>query len=314
MSQRLQFVVPPGPDLHNGNLGTARRWAGIVRSLGHRANVQNEKVGCSNDILVALNAIKSFAAIRQFHDEHPDRPIVVALTGTDVYGSRSIVPALERASAIVVLQKDALSLVPKRFRKLTHVIYQSAQPLARSPKKPVDRFQVAVIGHLRGVKDPFRTALAVRRLPPQSRISIVQVGRALTPSMADRARRENKKNDRYCWVGETSANKARRILAASHLTVISSRVEGSSNVLSEALVSDVPVLASRIPGLIGTLGRKYPGFYPYGDTAALRKLLQRAETETKFLNRLRREGGQIAPLVSPEREVRDWAGLLETLI
>ena len=51
-------------------------------------------------------------------------------------------------------------------------------------------FDVCVIGHLRAVKDPFRTAMAARSLPDSSTIRVLQVGGAMTSEMANRAQKE----------------------------------------------------------------------------------------------------------------------------
>ena len=90
-------------------------------------------------------------------------------------------------------------------------------------------------------------------------------------------------------------------------------MEGSSNVLSEALASSVPVLASRIPGLMGTLGKSFPGYFPVGDTQGLARLLLRSETDAKFYRRLKRACMQLSPLVKPGREVEAWCRLLREL-
>ena len=74
------------------------------------------------------------------------------------------------------------------------------------------------------------------------------------------ARRLMARDWRYLWVGERPRGQARRLLARSRLLVLSSRMEGGANVVSEALVEHVPVLASRIPGSVGLLGARYPGF------------------------------------------------------
>jgi glycosyltransferase involved in cell wall biosynthesis len=55
--------------------------------------------------------------------------------------------------------------------------------------------------------------------------------------------------------------------------VLSSRLEGGANVLSEAIVTSVPVIASRIPGTVGILGANYPGYFTVGDTRELMRLL-----------------------------------------
>src|SRR5260370_624117 len=86
--------------------------------------------------------------------------------------------------------------------------------------------------------------LAWRLLPLDSRIGIVQIGRAMTDAVARQARREMKMNRRYSWLGKMAHARALRRLAGSDLCVISSRMEGGANVLSEAIVAAVPALAS----------------------------------------------------------------------
>ena len=90
-------------------------------------------------------------------------------------------------------------------------------------------------------------------------------------------------------------------------------MEGSSNVLSEALASSVPVIASRIPGVVGTLGDHYPGYFPVGETRALAHLLQKAEANPDFLAELRKSSSQLAALVNPKREHAAWQDLLKEL-
>src|SRR5581483_2410444 len=79
-------------------------------------------------------------------------------------------------------------------------------------------------------------------------------------------------------------DQTRRLVAGSHLLAITSLMEGSSNALCEALAqpSPTPVVASRIGGLVGTLGAGYPGYFPVEDTAALTRLLWRAESDPAF--------------------------------
>jgi glycosyltransferase involved in cell wall biosynthesis len=135
----------------------------------------------------------------------------------------------------------------------------------------------------------------------------------LTDDLGRRARAEAKKNFRYLWLGELPHWKTRRILASSHLLSLTSKMEGSSNVLCEAISSSVPVIASRIPGLIGTLGENYPAYFPVGDTSELARLLERAESDTKFYRRLKERCSHLSPLVDPARERNAWEKLLEEL-
>jgi glycosyltransferase involved in cell wall biosynthesis len=208
----------------------------------------------------------------------------------------------------------ALSELSESLHPKTRVIYQSAERcLSRNSSNVGDGFKVSVIGHLRQEKDPLRAALATRRLPKQSRIEVRHIGRALDKDLELRARAEMVKNPRYRWIGELPHKKTRQILAQSDITVITSRMEGSSNVLSEALACAVPVIASRIPGLMGTLGTDYPGYFATGDTVALNEILLRAESDRKFYRSLKSICKSLSPLVAPKREVAAWKKLLQEL-
>ena len=130
---------------------------------------------------------------------------------------------------------------------------------------------------------------------------------------AARATAEMKRNPRYVWRDEVSGAEVRRLLGRAQALVLSSLSEGGANVISEAVVAGVPVLASRIDGSVGLLGRDYPGYFPVGDTAALTRLLHRIETEPKFLARLRAAIAARSDLFKPARELAAWKALLDEL-
>src|SRR4030095_8177435 len=183
----------------------------------------------------------------------------------------------------------------------TRLIYQSVES-KREPAKDSQHFSgtfnACVIGHLRAVKDPFRTAMAARLCPAASHVRVLQVGGAMTDAMAGRALKEMRVNQRYEWLGEQPRSRVQRILAKSQLCVLSSRMEGGANVLSEAVVNSVPILASRIPGNIGILGEDYPGYFGVGDTKGLARLLMRAETSPEYLADLTTRVIKLAPVFS----------------
>jgi putative glycosyltransferase (TIGR04348 family) len=270
--------------------------------------------------MVALHARKSAAAIRRYRQIYPDGPLVLCLTGTDLYRdirtSKTAQRSLELADRLVVLQERGGDELPPRLRGKVRVIVQSAEPtrLHPSPYRGVTFF-VSVLGHLRHEKDPFRTVLAARRLPRETRRSIwvTQLGQALTPAMQRRAQRLDDSGARYQWLGEVSQRQARRILARSHLMVNSSRMEGGANVVCEALSDGVPILASHIPGNVGLLGARYPGYFPVEDTKALARLLHRAMTDPAFYAQLKQWCLGLAPMVKPERERDAWQKLLDEL-
>jgi putative glycosyltransferase (TIGR04348 family) len=314
---RILLVTPAPPGSRKGNRITALRWAALLRSLGHQVTVRERFDGGDADLLIALHARKSFDSVHRFREAHPRNAIIVALTGTDLYGdlrtSAEARRTLDWATRIVVLQPLAARELPPDLRPKVHTIFQSVPPSVRRPK-PVNRwFDVCVLGHLRPVKDPFRTAEAVRRLPAASRIRILHVGGALTASMRRRARQLEASDPRYRWLGEVPRWKALRILSRSRLLVLSSRMEGGANVIGEAITHSVPILASRIAGSVGLLGDRYPGYFPVGDTRALAALLHRAETDRDFLSSLQRACRRLKPLFAPARERKAWADLLAGL-
>ena len=314
---KIQLVTPAPLTLNNGNKITAVRWAGIFKKLGHRVRVTRNYDGKSCDVLIALHARRSADSIRHFHEAHPELPLIVVLTGTDVYRDIRHHPkakrSLEIANRIVVLQKMALREIPRSLRRKTRVIYQSADPMRSRLSRANGVFDVCVVGHLRGEKDPLRTAMAVRNLPAQSRIQVSHIGLALDPRLEKKAEQEAGHNPRYRWIGQLSHGKTRQRLASSHLVCITSKMEGSSNVLSEALASGVPVVASRISGLMGTLGNHFPGYFPVGDTKRLKALLLKAESQPKFYRGLTRYCASLSDRVKPRVEIEAWRRLLREI-
>ncbi len=163
------------------------------------------------------------------------------------------------------------------------------------------------------MKDPLRAAGAARLLPSESRIRIEQAGRAYTPKWAKRARTEMARNPRYVWHDDVPAGEVRRLLGRSAAMVISSLSEGGANVISEAVAAGVPILASRMDGNVGLLGRDYPGYFKVGDTKALARLLKRLESDPKFVASLHKAIERLAPLFRPRREIAAWRKLLKEL-
>lgn len=314
---RVRLITPAPPRSRAGNRATAARWAGILRDLGHRVEVSVGYTGEPADLMVALHAWRSAEAIALFAQRHPGRPLVVALTGTDAYRFIHSHPeptlrSIVLADRLVGLHDLIADAIPEAFRPKVRVIHQSALPIAR--RKPAARaFRICVAGHLREEKDPLRPALAVRDLPPASRLRVDQYGGAHGPEWASAAEAEMAVNPRYRWHGEIPHHLLRRIYAAARLLVLPSRMEGGANVISEAVVAGLPVVASRIPGSVGLLGEDYRGYYPVEDTGALRALLLRAESDPAFYARLEAGCAARRMLFTPERERAGWESLLREL-
>jgi putative glycosyltransferase (TIGR04348 family) len=313
---KIVIITPARPSSRSGNRTTALRWARILRQLGHRVHLTAEYDAQPADLAIALHAWRSAAAIQRFRLRHPGRPLIVGLSGTDIYeyidrDPETTMASLEYADRLVALQDLARRRLPARLHGKLRVIHQSASPLPRRGPASVRHFEVAVIGHLRAVKDPLRAAEAARRLPATSRVRIVHLGGAATPQWAAKAKAEMQTNPRYVWRGEVPRAEVRRTLGRVKAVVLSSLSEGGANIISEALMARVPVLASRIDGSVGLLGRDYPGYFRIGDTAGLAQLLNRIETDRGFLAGLKRAVTRRSFLFRPEREKRGWHKLLQ---
>jgi putative glycosyltransferase (TIGR04348 family) len=306
---RVLLVCAAPRGSRTGNRRTAERWAHLLRQLGHRVRIAAQLAPA--DLVVALHARHSAAAVAR-----ATVPVILALTGTDLYHDIHTEPAaaaaLDRADRIVVLHDRALVDVPLHRRQVTRVIRQSA----RAPvgvAKLRRGFRVVVIGHLREVKDPLAAARAARLVPASSRIEVVAAGRALEPALAEAARAEARANPRYRWLGEVSAARALRLIATAHLLALTSRSEGGANVLGEAIVCGTPVVASDIPASRAALGDDYPALYPFGDDAALARLVARVESEPTFRAKLERRVRARRPLFAERTELAAWRALLAEL-
>lgn len=311
---RIAVVTPTPVDSVHGNGVTACRWAALLRGLGHRVSLSEAYDGGSYDALIALHARKSADAVRAFRATHPRAPIVIALTGTDLYPdltTAGVAPdVLSAATRLVVLQPEALVQLEPRLAERTRVIVQSVPPIPPLPARP-DCFEVAFLAHLRPVKDPMRLAEAARLLPPDSRIQITHLGAARDPALAARTSAESADNPRYTWLGPRAREEALQVLARSRLLALTSTAEGGANVVSEALAAGVPIVSSAIPGCFGLLGKDYPGYFPVGDTETLASLLDAAEhNRDGCYETLRRGCAALRDLVDPARERAAWARLL----
>lgn len=311
----IVIVTPAPPGSRAGNRNTAVRWAHILRGLGCRVAIQTQWAGEPCDLLVALHARKSHGALRAFGMSHPDRPAVLALTGTDIYRdigqNEEAAASLDLATRLVVLQNAALDELSPRQRRKSHVIHQSVRTLLK-PAPLLRKFRFCVLGHLREEKDPFRAAKALRQLPDRH-AEVIQAGKSLSAMMTRQAVRHMHDDPRFRWVGELPHWRAMRLLARSNAMIISSRMEGGAHVVSEAIAVGVPVIASDIPGNRGLLGDSYPAYFQVEDHAGLARIMSRAMSDPRFMEslavavRLRRH------LVDPTSERRSWQKLLREL-
>jgi putative glycosyltransferase (TIGR04348 family) len=313
----IEIVTPaPQGSLH-GNRITALRWQDFLEKLGYAVVVTESWSGEDAAMLVALHAYRSHSSMMAFHERYPDRPIVLVLTGTDLYRDmvdhEEVLHSMEMADQLIVLQSSALDSIPARLRQKTQVIYQSVR--VDNPDTVTGAgFQIIVIGHLREEKDPFCIARSLPLMPLNSNISVLHLGMAMNEQMERTAHGYNENLEHYQWIGEVSHVAALKLLSQSRLMVISSRMEGGAHVVSEAIALGVPVIASDIPGNRGLLGGDYLGYYAVGEEAELARLLYRAETMPDFYSALKQQIDIRRDLVSPDREMQSIQELMIQLL
>lgn len=314
---RIVLITPYGAEQRGGNWHTAARWTAFLRDAGYEVEVSTEWNGAPADLMIALHARRSFKSILAFAELYPSRPLIVVLTGTDLYRDihtdADAQTSLDLAHRLVVLQGRGVDELKPEHAAKTRVIYQSApeiphQLLFGGP------FRVLVVGHLREEKDPFRAALASAYLPEHSRTQVMHLGRALSEEMAQTARLAESRLPRYHWLGEQAHDAVMEQFARADLLVVSSVMEGGANVICEALAAGVPVIASAVPGNIGMLGDDYPGYYPLEDERRLAQLISKAEHDPEFYAELVRQCRNRRALMTPQREassVRQLVGEFE---
>lgn len=309
----ITIITPAGQGSKAGNRATAERWQRLLVQAGHCVSVVTEYKGEHCDLLLALHAWRSHEAIRIFEKAWPDKPLIVALTGTDIYRHQQEYPAqtlhsMQAADALIGLHANVGDDIPERFREKLLTLYQSAEAPAGYRKPPgdietsADTFEVCVIGHLRDEKDSLRAAFASRLLSPGSRIRVSCAGKPHNRNWQTLAEQEMQSNPRFRWLGELEKAEALQLMVRSQVLVMSSVMEGGANVISEACRVGLPVIASDIPGNIGLLGEDYAGYYPVGDTHSLATLMERTEQDNGFLQLLRNQVDQLAGLFTPENE------------
>lgn len=315
---KIHLVTPAGKKSRSGNRASALRWAAMLRRHGHGVTVDTDYHGEKIDLLIALHAWRSAGAIARYREKYPTGPLIVALGGTDVNSFLKSDPettlrSIRYADALVCLHDLIAEELPADQRQKLRVIRQSALPLPSERKPPSRWFDICVIGHLREEKDPFRAALAARLLPSSSRLRVIHLGKAHDANWARQAKREMKENPRYLWKGEVPNWRVRREYSRTRLMVISSLQEGGANVVSEAIVAGVPIIASNIAGNIGLLGENYPAYYRVADEKHLAELLARAESDPAWLTELALYCKQLAPLFTPDAEAAAWGQLVDSV-
>lgn len=302
---RILIVTPYTARTNNGNWQTASRWARMLRGpFDVRIAQAWHPADPAPDLLIALHARRSAAAVEAFARAFPQRPRLVVLTGTDLY--RDIATdatakrSLQRATRLVALNRCAADALPAQLRPKLDIVLQSAEPIVPRPKSRA--FTVVVAGHIRDEKNPQLVWRVARDWPPQVPLRLLHIGAALQPELGRQARQVEREQPLYRWRGARPRSALRRRVATAHLLLHPSHMEGGSLAIIEALTAHTPVIASRVPGNVGLLGASYPGLFDADDAAAATALIERTATDTRFAARLARYCARLARQFTPERE------------
>jgi glycosyltransferase involved in cell wall biosynthesis len=313
----------------------------------YEVQVAQQWDGARADAMLALHARRSAPSISAWAATVPRRPLVVALTGTDLYrdipaGDADALASLRYADRLIVLHEGAIDDLPAEHRAKCSVCFQSTAA-RRAFAKTGRHLRALMVGHLREEKDPRTAFAAMRLLAARDDILLDHVGAALDealgreaqalmgevagagPSTAGpppggsapaggRERSERGGPGRYRWLGAQPHAATLARIQRAHVLVHPSAMEGGAHVVMEAVRAGTPVLASRVPGNVGMLGRDYGGYFERGDAAGLAALLQRARDEPAMLQGLRAQCDQRAPLFDPAREQATLKSVLAPLM
>ena len=314
--QKIIIVTPYMADANNGNWRTAQRWQTLLAPY-FSVIVQGDWNDEPCDVLIALHARRSAAPIARYRAAHPDAPLVVVLTGTDLYRdlatSAEAQTSLNLATRLIVLQDDAIQHVPVTHRKKTHIVYQSAKPLTPATKFR-GKLDAVVVGHLREEKDPATIFAAMETLSGDTNITLQHIGAPLDAQLAARAEALARENPRYTWSGALAHGLTRAAIKRAHVLVHPSIMEGGANVIVEAITAGTPVLASYMSGNVGMQGKDYEGYFPVGNASALAALMLRCVKEPNFYSRLNLACRARARLFLPVTEQTTLKLLLEELL
>ena len=302
------IISPALAAANNGNWQTAKRWQHML-SKEYHVEIMLQWNGKPFDVMLALHARRSADSIAQWAAKFPDKLIVLALTGTDLYRDIAVdtlaQQSLKLAHRLIVLQDMGPQSLPAEFQSKCQVIFQST-PRRQSVPKTSNKLRALMVGHLRSEKSPetyFAAARSLALIQDHSKnIVLDHIGAPLDADLGEQALKLAAEVPSYRYLGEQTHTQTRARIARAHVLVHPSRMEGGAHVVMEAVMSGTPVLASRIDGNVGMLGADYDGYFPWGDAQALANLLLRCKNEPLFLDHLNAQCALRSPLFEPRAE------------
>lgn len=301
-------------DSQKGNSITARRIASLLAKAGHRAHAICTEDVPPADALIALHATKTLHHSRCFKRNNPQGNLIIYLTGTDLYrelpaGNPEFFEAIELADQLVVSQPTSFHSIPSAYQHKAHVVTASVElpeiTTIETPPQP----SLALIGHLRSVKNPFLLAHALS-LVPDLDVHAYSIGESREEAMSATARKWQEREPRYRWLGNLPHSSALGWMQQVTATLNTSHLEGGANSVAESIVLGTPVLASKIEGNLGMLGADYAGYFTPNSPTELAHLIRRAVTDQEFLALLQSQVKDRQASFTTAQETAGWLALL----
>ena len=230
MKPCIALVTPALAAANNGNWQTASRWARLLSSH-YRVRLLAAWDGGRDDALIALHARRSASSIAAWAQQRGGQPLVVAMTGTDLY--RDILTdaqaqqSLVLADRLIVLHEGAVDDLPPGHRNKARVCFQSCSSRQVLPRTD-QHLRALMVGHLREEKDPRTYYAAARLLAQRADIRLDHIGGGLDAALAAEAQALAREQPRYRWLGSRDHEATRRAIQRAHVLVHASVMEGGA--------------------------------------------------------------------------------------
>jgi len=323
---RILIVSPANQAQNNGNWRTAERWSQLL-SKSAQVSIQieaDDEAIRSADFMIALHARRSASFIQRWRKIHPTKPLIVVLTGTDLYRdidqNIEAQTSLNLADRLVVLQEQGIKHLPVQHQSKARCIFQSTRPWKPAIKSD-KKLRLVMVGHLRSEKSPETFFEAARLCASPKNIEFHLIGGGLDAGLLKEAQELDQQLPHFHYHGALPHQHTRRWIRNVHLLIHPSKMEGGAHVIMEAICSGTPVLASNISGNIGMLGSHYAGFFEWGNASQLCELILRcqetqssSEPKDRLLDRLTNQCAERADLFSRHHEQHSLLELMNELL
>jgi len=308
---------PYSLDSLKGNAVSAIRIASLLCDAGHEATAISTTQPPAADVLIALHLFKSNDCVQSFRETSPTSPVVVYLTGTDIYQGLEEDPErakllLEQADALVLSQQASKRVLPAELHSKCSIIYSSIELptyLPNIPNLQNDHTHIVIASHIREVKNPLIIPQALS-LIPDAKVKVHLLGDALDIELGEQVKLATTSDSRFVWHGPLDRETTLAWMKAADYTLNTSFQEGGANSIAESICVGTPVLASKIDGNVGFLGDNYPGYFDPYEPESLASLTKQVLGDTQLSEQLQRTCSNRSHLFTRTQEQQGWDNLV----